>query len=106
MLRKIVQLAAAHGVPVVAPREDFGVEPFVQRRGEFRLGFLEAIERNAHIHVVRAVLENVVDQAIERAHELDVHGGGRVPGIGGPLVAPFIPGNPRDGCAAHRSRTP
>src|SRR5579862_6128176 len=95
MLREIIQLAAAHGIPVVAPREDFGVQSFVQGRGEFRLGFLETIEWNSHVHVVRAVLENVVDQAIERTYELDVDGGGRIPGVGGPLVAPFIPSNAR-----------
>src|SRR5580704_10691504 len=41
------------------------------------------------------MLENVVDQAIQRAHELDVHRRGGIARIGGPLVAPLVPGDPR-----------
>src|SRR5580658_5583151 len=61
MLREIVQLAASHRVPVVAPREDFGIQSLVESGREPRLSLLEAVERNAHVHMMGAVLENVVD---------------------------------------------
>src|ERR1700733_11770121 len=62
MLREVVQLAAPHRVPVVAPGEDFGIQSLVESGREPRLSLLEAVQRNAHVHMVGAVLENVVDQ--------------------------------------------
>src|SRR5579859_6919518 len=72
VLREIVQLAAPYRVPVVTPGEHFGIQPLVEGSGEAGLSLLETVEGNTHIHVVGAVLENVVDQTVERPHELDV----------------------------------
>jgi len=43
MLREIVQLAAAHRVPVVAPGEDFGIQPLIESGGEPGLGLFEPV---------------------------------------------------------------
>src|ERR1700688_3656369 len=65
VLREIVQLAAPNGIPIEAPGEHLGVQSLVESGGEFRLSFFETVERNSHVHVMRAMLENVVDQAVE-----------------------------------------
>src|ERR1700722_6943245 len=43
--------------------------------------------------MVGAMLENVVDQAVERPHELDVHRGRCIARVRGPFIAPFVPGD-------------
>src|ERR1700679_119819 len=95
MLGEVVQLAAANCVPVVTPGEDFGVQALVESVGEPGLGFFQEIQRNSHAYGGDAVLENIVYQAVERAHELDVHRGRRIAGIRRPLVAPLVPGDAR-----------
>src|SRR5882672_1264618 len=93
VLREIVQLAATHGVPVIAPGKHFRIQPLVKRGGEARLGFFETIERNSHIHMVGAVLENVMDQTVERPHEFYMHRGRCISRVSGPLVTPLVPGD-------------
>ncbi len=71
---EVVELAAARGVAVPAPRERLHHDVSGQLALQQRLRGLQAVQRDAHVHVMRRVLHDVVQHAAEGRAEREMHG--------------------------------
>ena len=88
---EVVQLAVLGGLEVPLPREGLHDDAAGQHFFELGLRLLEAVQRDAHVHMVRGVLHDVVHHGADLERKGQVHGGrhkGRGLGPGGLVVVP------------------
>src|SRR5690349_20763155 len=76
MIRGVVKLAGANRGPVALPVEHVDARELRNRVLERRLRRAQAIQRHARVHVVSAVLEDVVEDAAHALRHDHVDGGG------------------------------
>ena len=92
---KIEQRARARRAPIFAPRHLLYLRELVPLRMQSRLCITQVIERNRHIHVVRRMFKNPMEQRAKRLGKMRVRGCRDVCLCIGPIGLIPIPGNAR-----------